>query len=118
VLRQHAVGDHEGQHPVGQTGFFIVTAQTSSSCSGDPSASDACLIRLTVNGNPVDGPLNLFEAGPTVGIDTGAASHDAVLTTGTLAAGTYTLAVQWAVVGSAAFGLNNNKLVIERVRVS
>ncbi len=104
--------------PSGHTAFFIVTVQTSSNCDGS-GTFDECLIRLTANGTVQDGPLNLVTPNTLGNGDSQDSSHDAVLTTGILKAGTYTLAVQWVVNGAdTVFGLNNNKLIIERVQAS
>jgi hypothetical protein len=63
--------------------------------------------------------LNLITPNNLGNGDSQDSSHVAVLSTGVLGSGTYQLSVQWAVNGTdTVFGLNNNKMIIERVQAS
>lgn len=103
--------------PSGQQAFFIVTLVTSGWCNNGGNGAGECLVQLTVNGNPNESPTPAIGAAATLNVGT-EESHTVTLTSNTLPAGTYTLAVQWATSDpNTEFFIDANKVIFERVRV-
>jgi hypothetical protein len=105
------------QIPSGQTGFLKATLSGESACSG--SAGAWCTLRVRVNGvelSPIVGTDFAFDS---VGSGTDFwESHSIQRISNRLPAGTYTVEVEWAVVGSASFVIDDWLFQVEYWRAT
>jgi hypothetical protein len=103
--------------PAGQSGFLLSTFSGESNCSGTPGGW--CALRVTVNGaesNPIVGANFAFDSMSSSG-DLWE-SHSIQRISNRLPAGTYSVQVEWAVVGTGTFNIDDWLLQVEYLRAN